>query len=156
MGLQVGINRPVGCKTGIKKPTLCSAGCGDCRCQPHRALLLWRIHLTLRQVGMDSQTQLKMWRGLFMAWLGLSIARMMVGSLKMGNSVFRLPTHSQRQPETYPSSAIAITLSGVNFVMQSKCPSGHSRLKHGLQSKLSVAIFALSLNGGVCSGLDEP
>ena len=72
MGLQVGINRPVGCKTGIKKPTLCSAGCGDCRCRPHRALLLWRIHLTLRQVGMDSQTQLKMWGGLSAIELGVS------------------------------------------------------------------------------------
>ena len=99
MGLQVGINYPMGCQTGIKKPTLCGAGCGDCRCRPHRALLLWRIHLTLRQVGMDSQTQLKMWGGLFGVWRGLSIARMMVGSLKMGNSVFRLPIHYQKQPE---------------------------------------------------------
>ena len=62
---------------------------------------------------------------------------------------------SIRQPETY-SSAIAITFSGSNLVMQSKCPSGHSRWKQGLQAKFSVEILALSLNGGVCSGLDEP
>src|SRR5512146_3559709 len=40
--------------------------------------------------------------------------------------------------------------------MQSKCPSGHSRLKHGLHGKSSLRIFASLDIGGVNRGLLEP
>jgi len=48
------------------------------------------------------------------------------------------------------------TISGVSQRMQWKCPNGHSRLKHGLQSMSILTIFACSDSGGVNAGLLEP
>ena len=58
--------------------------------------------------------------------------------------------------EQASSSAAFCTLSGVSLFKQSVCPSGHSRLKQGEQSKFKLTIFAFWLRGGVWSGLDEP
>src|SRR5690349_25168998 len=40
--------------------------------------------------------------------------------------------------------------------MHLKCPSGHSRLKHGLQTMSIFAICAVGDSGGVYTGDDEP
>src|SRR4030095_14380848 len=40
--------------------------------------------------------------------------------------------------------------------MHLKCPSGHSRLKHGLHSMSILATRASGESGGVYSGDDEP
>src|SRR5512135_875917 len=45
---------------------------------------------------------------------------------------------------------------GVSLIMQLKCPSGHSRLKHGLHGRSSLSTCALSDSGGVNCGLLEP
>ena len=48
------------------------------------------------------------------------------------------------------------TISGVSFIMQLKCPSGHSRLKHGLHLMSSLMTCACPDSGGVNRGLLEP
>jgi hypothetical protein len=40
--------------------------------------------------------------------------------------------------------------------MQRKCPSGHTRAKHGLHSRCSHSTRERADSGGVCSGLEEP
>src|SRR5450432_4298163 len=47
-------------------------------------------------------------------------------------------------------------MSGFNSRMHLKCPSGHSRLKHGLHSMSILAISATGESGGVYTGDDEP
>src|SRR5207248_6117354 len=50
----------------------------------------------------------------------------------------------------------AITRSGASSFMHLKCPSGHSRAKHGLHSIPVLTMRWLRASGGVCSGLEEP
>ena len=49
-----------------------------------------------------------------------------------------------------------VASSGSSLLRQSRCPSGHSRLKHGEQVRDSVKILALLDKGGVNPGSDEP
>ena len=50
----------------------------------------------------------------------------------------------------------AKTSSGCNLFRQSRWPSGHSRLKQGLQPRLRLRMSARSESGGVKPGDDEP
>src|SRR5574343_1396749 len=50
----------------------------------------------------------------------------------------------------------AATCSGVSLFRQSRWPSGHSRLKQGLQSRFRLTMSARSESGGVKPGDDEP
>jgi hypothetical protein len=43
-------------------------------------------------------------------------------------------------------------MSGFNSRMHLKCPSGHSRLKHGLQTMSILAMRATGDSGGVYTG----
>src|SRR5574343_42479 len=50
----------------------------------------------------------------------------------------------------------ARTDSGVSLFRQSRWPSGHSRLKQGLQSRVRLTMAARSESGGVKPGDEEP
>src|SRR4029453_3898217 len=47
-------------------------------------------------------------------------------------------------------------MSGFNSRMHLKCPSGHSRLKQGLQAMSILATRAIGDSGGVYTGDDDP
>src|SRR5207249_8425298 len=74
-----------------------------------------------------------------------------------GDKHASLPLPGSRVQAAPRTAAISsITRSGASSFMHLKCPSGHSRAKHGLHSIPVRTTRALAERGGVCSGLDEP
>src|SRR5690606_38620259 len=66
------------------------------------------------------------------------------------------PGAAARAPGILSKSTAAKTRDGSSCIMQLKCPSGHSRRKHGLHGSPSVRMRASSESGGVYEGLLEP